>query len=176
MSTYFHHFNIFSQFPTFRVSGNSKAYSFFGSLVGLISIVTLISGISFILIDYFTKLAYSINSYTNNLEIPNIVLKDLKFGFRILNQVGQEFELDVNRLFKISAIYWDVHIPVKGDNTTSIQVKPTQIPIIKCDQYTKGSIFYEEFASYAKNFRYIDCLDLESIGKNITGAYGNLGT
>ena len=174
MSKYFEYFNLFSRSPTLRVNARDKPSSIFGSIIGFLAISILIGAISFILNEYFSRLNYTINSYTDNLTKPNINLKDFKLGFKLINSAAKEIP-DIDRLFKISAIYWDIHNPEFGDNTTGIMTRPIKIPIIKCDQYKNDSLFFDDFTNYAKNFKYIDCLDIPNLNLNITGAYGNLG-
>ena len=174
MSKYFEYFNLFSRSPTLRVNARDKPSSIFGSIIGFLAISILITAISYFLNEFFSRLNYTINSYTDNLTKPNIDLKDFKLGFKLVNSRGNDIP-DIDRLFKISAISWDIHIPQLSDNTSSISAIPNEIPIIKCDQYKNDSLFYENFANYAKNFKYIDCLDIQSLNRNITGTYGNLG-
>lgn len=174
MAKFFEFFNYFSQVPSLKVNGKEKPKSTFGSIIGIFSMSILIAVITYIMIEYFSKLNYTYTSYTDNLVSPNIDLKDFKLGFKITNATAGEIP-ELERLFEISALYWIIHIPRLGDNTTSTTAKPYNIPIIKCDKYKNGTIFYEDFASNAKNFKNFFCLDFESLNKNLTGAYGNIG-
>jgi len=174
MSKYFEYFNLFSRSPTLRVNAKDKPSSIFGSIIGFLAISILITAISYFLNEFFSRLNYTINSYTDNLTKPNINLKDFKLGFQLVNSKGNDIP-DIDRLFKISALFWDLNNPEFGYNKTGIIARPIKIPVIKCDQYKNDSLFYENFVNFSKNFESMDCLDIPNLNLNITGAYGNLG-
>lgn len=166
-------FNLFSQTPTLRVNGKMAPPSIFGSLVGFSAFTIMIIFLYFTLDDYFSLMNYTINSYTDNLAKPDIDLRNFKLGFKLIDSRAQNIP-DVDRIFSISAIYWDCNNPELGSNS-SISAIPIPIPVIKCDQYRKDSLFYDYFSQYARQNKDIKCLDFEAIGKNLTGAYGNVG-
>jgi hypothetical protein len=95
-------------------------------------------------------------------------------GFKLTNASGGDL-LDIDRIFSISAMFWEITIPDLGDNSTSIKAVPTNIPIIKCDQYEEGSLFSENFVAFSKKFNDIKCLDFKTLNRSISGALGNLG-
>ena len=172
MHKVFKFFNLFSQAPSFKINGETRPSSVFGSIIGFLTLSTLIAAISLILNDYLSRLNYSVNSYTDNLAKPEIDLKNFKLGFLITDLMGKEYP-DHEKLFTISALYWDVFLPQFGENKTqTIQTVP--IPSIKCDEFKDDFYLKESFDLYAKSYN-LTCLDLNVIQKNLTGIYGNLG-
>lgn len=174
MLNFFEYFNIFSQTPSLRVNGKNKPFSIFGILVGMIAISIMIIAYCFILIDYFSRISFSITSYTDNLAMPDISLKDFKIGFQLLNHKGIEFP-EADRVFQITAVWAKIKIPFLGDNTESISQISRFVPIIKCDKYSNDSLFAKNFADYSKKFKYLQCLDIPKLNRTISGSYGNLG-
>ena len=164
--------NLFSQVPTLRINGQMRPSSIFGSIVGFFSLCSLFAGLSFILINYFSRLEYIINSYTDNSAKPDIDLKNFKFGLIITDLMGKEFP-DQDRLIKISAMYWDIYLPVFGENRTQ-EVTLTNIPIIKCNEYKNDTLHKKDFDQYSKMYN-INCLDIPSLNKTLKGIYSNLG-
>jgi len=162
-------FNLFSQTPQLKISGENRPFSIFGGIVGFFSISFLIAGITFILYEFFSRFQYTIESYTDNLEIPNIDLKNFKLGFSLYDLMGKKYP-DQERLYKISARHWDIYIPKFGSNKTD-SVKVTNIPMIKCNEYKNDSLFYEDFNIYS----HVSCLDFSNLNKNLSGIYGNAG-
>jgi TM2 domain-containing membrane protein YozV len=154
--------------------GKKRPFSIFGSIIGFIALSIIITAISFILNDYFSRLDYNFNSYTDNLSVPDINLTDFKLGFKLVNATGGDYP-DLKRFFKMSAIFWDIYNPKLGENITTISVNKTIIPLIKCNQYRKNSLFYENFAFLSKNHIDSECLDFESLNKSLIGSYGDLG-
>lgn len=172
MSKFLKFFNLFSQSPSFRINGQIRPFSIFGSIIGMITISILIAAISFILNNYFSRFNYTINSYTDNLATPDIDLKDFKLAFLLTDLMGKPFP-DHERLYKISARHWDIYLPKPGENRTqSISFVP--IPIIKCDQYKENSPLKENFDLYSTMYNQT-CLDFDTNKKNLTGIDGNTG-
>lgn len=163
--------DFFSQSPHLRVNGRNKLATIFGSAVSIFSIIILIFGISFILYDYFFYLTYNINSYTDNTITPEIDLKALKFGLLLTNGRGEEYQ-NPEKLFKISAALWEIKTPILG-NISDVSVSLKDIPIMKCNEYKNNPILNKEFNSYSKIFD-LNCLDFESLNRNLTGTFGNL--
>ena len=164
-------FDLFSQTPSLKVNGNTRLATIFGSIVGFLAISVLITGISFILNEYFSRLHYNLNSYTDNSARPDIDLSKFKLGFLLTDPLGNQFP-DRERLFEITATFWDIHIPLLGDNSTQT-VNISNIPKIKFNEYN-NSLFNDEAELYAKLYD-SDCLDLETINKNLSGIWNNFG-
>ena len=165
--------NLFSQVPNLRINGEIRPASIFGSIIGFLTISILISGVSFILYNYFSRLNYTINSYTDNKAKPNIDLKNFKSGFVIIDAMGLEFP-EPERLFKISAKYWDIYLPVFGEDKEQ-EIEVTNIPTIKCNQYKNNTLHKDEFDKYSKMYDSMICLDIPRLNKTLKGVYGNLG-
>ena len=161
--------DLFSQTPSLKISGRSIASTNFGSFVGLTTIFCLITGIVFILNDYFQHSSYKVNSFVDNSARPNIDLKNVKLGFQITNYLGKRFP-DRERLFSFQAKYWDIHIPV--DETYNTKVSHEKINMIKCNEYKS---YHKDMEKYEKISRKLLCLDLENLNRNLTGVYGNIG-
>lgn len=81
-------FNLFSQKPSLRINGEKRAYSIFGVLIGIITIPILLTGIFYILYNFFSHFNYTISSYIDSSSIPNIDLKDFKLGFILTDARG----------------------------------------------------------------------------------------
>ena len=166
-------FNIFSQTPSLRINGDKRPASIFGSIIGLLTISGLIGGMSFILFNYFSRLDFTINYYTDNLAKPNIDLKNIKLGLQIIDALGKQIP-DHKRLFKISAKFWDIYLPVPGENKPQT-VKLIDIPTIKCNQYKNDTLHEQEFDKLSSMYNDMTCLDLPSLNNSLKGIYGNLG-
>jgi len=165
-------FDLFSQTPTLKVNGRKRASTNFGSFVGFLSITILLTGIGFILNDYFKRLSYKVNSYITNSDTPNINLKELKVGFLLTDIMGKEFP-DMERIFSFHAKFWDIYIPIDYNKTTIVNFE--NIPKIKCNEYKNDHKFKLAFDEYTKIYKNLICLDFDSLNKNLTGAYGNFG-
>jgi len=174
MSSIFNFFNIFSQTPSLRINGQKRPASIFGSIVGFCSITILIGAMIYILFNYFSRLDYTINSYTDNLAKPNIDLKDFKLRFVITDTYGNEFP-DYEKLFKISAKFWDIYLPVLGENKTQ-KIEISEIPVVLCKNLNLTNIDSDAISlvEYSKMYNIL-CLDFSVLNKNLTGVYGNLG-
>lgn len=115
--------------------------------------------------DFFSRLTFRVNSYTDNQIIPDMDLKDFKLGFYVLDGAGNRIP-DIKRIITISGFIWDVEIPKQSDTVSN-----TTIPRIDCSQYKNDSLLYEEF----KNFPDLICIDLPSLNKKNYGVYGSRG-
>lgn len=168
-------FNLFSQGPTLKINGKSKATSIFGSIIGFLICSILIGATSIILYNFFARLNYTLNSYTDNSAIPDIKLNNFKIGFVLSDLMGKEFP-DAERLFTISAMYWDIFIPKFTSNQTKQMsiVSYEPIPTIKCNQYMNNTIFKDNFEKMSEGYN-MTCLDIPSMNKTLKGVYGNLG-
>ncbi len=175
MSKFYEYFNLFSQTPSLKINAKSRPSSIFGSIIGLITITILIIEVSLLLYNYFSRLDYTFSSYTDNIVTPSIKLDEFKMGFDLRDNIGHELP-DYDRIYTLGALFWDINIPVLGNNLTSISAKPYNIPIIKCNQYEEGSLFSEDFAKNSKNSKNLHCLDFKSLNRSLIGSYGNLGT
>ena len=174
MSQFFKILNIFSQTPSLRINGEIRPFSIFGSIIGFITMSILIAAISIILYENFSRFNFRINSYTDNSAKPDIDLKNFKLGFVLTDAMGKEIP-DEDKILKTSAKFWDLHVPVWGDNTNSLSVKMEDIPIIKCNQYQSGTLFSKNFTEFSKNIKNLSCLDIQKLNKNLKGTYGNVG-
>lgn len=166
-------FNIFSQSPSLRINGESRPFSIFGSIIGFFTLITLLIGIFFILLDYFSQLNFKLNSYIDQSARPDIDLKDFKLAYLLVEPNGKDIK-DIDRLFKISAMFWDIYLPKFGENKTQ-EIDITPIKNIKCNEYKNGTEHKEEFDNFHKIYETMICLDIPSVGKNLKGVYGNLG-
>jgi len=165
-------FNLFSQSPTLRINGEIRPNTIFGTIIGLITVSILTGAFTYVLHNYFSRLHFELNSYIDNSAKPEIDLENLKIGFHIIDGMGIEFS-DHERLFTISAKFWEIYLPKFGENTPQ-KVDFMNIPIIKCNEYKNDSIHQKNFNEYAKNYN-VTCLDLPSINKTLKGVYGKLG-
>ena len=173
MSKILKFFNLFGQTPGIKINGEIRPSSIFGSIIGFFTVTILTSAIFFILHNYFSRLSFTINSYTDNSAKPDINLKELKLGFIITDPLGNQFQ-EQERLFKISALFWEIYLPKYGENKTqSFKFQP--IPTIKCNQYKNDSLQKEAFDDLYKMNKNQTCLDIPSLNKNLTGVYGKLG-
>lgn len=163
-------FDLFSQTPSLQVNGNSRLTTTFSAIIGLFAIMTIISGISIILYDFFSRFSYSINSYIDNSLEPNIDISKLKISFLITDLIGREFP-DHERLFSIKAKHWEFYIPEIGKNISD-SIKINEIQKINCNQYKNNNLMNEKFEMYSK-LHNITCLDFENINKNLTGVHLN---
>ena len=168
-------FNLFSQSPALKINGESRATSIFGSIIGFLICSILIGATSIILNDFFARLNFTLNSYTDNSAIPDIKLKNFKIGFILSDLMGKEFP-DAERLFTISAMYWDIFIPKFTSNQTKQMsiVSYEPIPTIKCNQYRNDTIFKDNFEKISEGYN-MTCLDIPGINKTLKGVYANLG-
>ena len=171
MSKLINFFDFFSQTPSLRINGEYRPFSIFGSIIGFLTITFLIGGISIFLNDYFSHLSFNVNSYTDNLAKPNIDLKNFKLAFLLVDLMGREYP-DKERLFKITAKYADLYIPLSRN--TSVDVNFIDIPIIKCDEYKKDELFSDKYGMYSEMWD-LTCLDFSKLEKNLKGVYGNFG-
>ena len=167
-------FNLFSQLPSLRINGKIRPTSIFGSIIGFFAIMILLAGLTFILHNFFSRLSYTINSFTDNLAKPEINLKNFNLGFQVIDAYGTPFP-DHDRLFQISALYWDVYLPKIGENKTQ-KIEFTNIPTIKCDQYKNDNLHKEIYDTYSKMYKNMICIDIPSLNQSLKGVYGNLGT
>ena len=172
MENFIRLFNLFSQTPTLKVNGKTRAPSNFGSCIGFFTISFLIAGISFILNDYFQGLTLKANSYIDNSVIPNIDLKTMKLGFLVSDYLGNELP-DQERIFSIEAKFWTIQIPWKKVITP--KVKFEKIEKIKCNQYKENDLHRKELEEYSKLYKNLECLDFDSLNRNLTGSYENFG-
>ena len=163
-------FNFFSQSPALRINGDRRPASIFGSIIGIFTIVGLISAIIYILFNFFSRLDFTINSYTDNSAKPNIDLKNFKLSFFITDIYGNEFQ-DHEKIFEISAKFWEVN-PFPADNDTQ-KIDFKNIPKIKCDRTFLPN--QDEKIYYKSPYKNVTCFDLSKLNKNLTGPMGNLG-
>jgi hypothetical protein len=175
MSKIYEYFNLFSQTPSLRINGKSRPLSIFGSIIGLTSISIFITSVSIIFNNYFSRLNYTFNSYTDNLVTPSVNLDEFKMGFDLRTATGTDIS-DHDRVYSLGALFWEINVPLLGNNLTSISAKPNPITVIKCNQYEEGSLFSEDFVQYSKNSKNLKCLDFKSLNRSLIGSYGNLGT
>jgi hypothetical protein len=173
MSKYFEYLNLFSLTPSLMVDGKSRPFSIFGCIIGFFTLSILIFQITYIIVEYFSRLNYTHNFYIDNLSKPEINLKNFKSGFVLVNPMGLELQ-DRNRLFQISAIFWDFYNPKYGDDR-KIKIKTVNVPMIKCNQYKKDSLFYDDFKMLSEQYNHIECLDIEKINGTVHGSYGDIG-
>ena len=174
MLKYLEFLNCFSQTPALKIKGKKRPFSIFGYIIGFLTFSIILTAIAFILNDYFTRMNYTYNSYTDNLAFPEINFTDFKIGMKITNGTGGDYP-DLKKFFKMSAVFYDIYIPKLGDNTTSNIVKLFDIPFIKCEEYNKNSLLYKDFSTLSKNYKDIVCLDFASLNKNLAGAFGKIG-
>lgn len=172
MKSFFLTFDLFSQTPSLKINGGTRASTKFGSLIGIFSIIALLSGITFILLKFFGGFDFDVNSFIDNSIKPNIDLSKMKIGIHLLDKRSKEFE-EAERIFSIQARLWNFYMP--EGNFTIPKVKYQEIKIIKCNEYKKNNLFSYELEQYSKIFKDLYCLDLQNLGNNLTGIYGNLG-
>ena len=166
----FKFFNLFSQSPSLRISGDFKPPSIFGSIVGLFTVAITLVAIFFILYDYFSRLNFNVNSYTDNLIRPEIDLNEFKLGLLITDLLGRPFP-DQDRIYNISAKHWDIYLSKFGENKTqSVQIE--SIPSMKCNGYKNGSLLREGF-EYLGEMYNMSCFDFRN--RKLSGIYGNAG-
>jgi hypothetical protein len=109
MCSVFQCFNLFSQTPSLKINGNIRPNLIFGSIIGFITISILIVGFCIILYDYFSYMNFNVNYLVDNLAHPKIKLDNFKISLTLGDLKGVTFP-DHDRLFTISAIYWDVDL------------------------------------------------------------------
>ena len=167
-------FDLFSQTPSLKVNGGNSPQTIFGSIIGLASIITLIFGMIYILYDYYSQLSYNFSSYTDNSIIPDIDFKKFRMGFVVTDSLGNPVP-NLDRLFSIKATHWDIYF---NTNTSSVEIKISDIPKIKCSNYAENDPIFKVINStlntYGKTHG-MECLDFEAIDKNLTGIYNNFG-
>lgn len=125
------YFDIFSQKPSLNIKGSKRAHTKFGSCISLITVCILITGIVFILNDYFQGLSYNVNSFVNNSLNPSISLKRLKLGFLIIDFYGKEFS-DMERIFSLNAKFWDIKMPDYSNLNPNVTSK--EINFKRCNE------------------------------------------
>lgn len=172
MSKVFKFFNLFSQKPSLKINGEAKPSTIFGSIIGLLTITFLITFLSIIIYDLFSRFNFKVNSFIDNSLYPDIDLRKFKLGFTIGDLRGNQF-LDHERLFKISVMHWEIHLPKFGENATQ-KVETSEISFKNCTDYKNDSLLQEEFLQYSKMYN-LTCLDFEKLNKNLTGVYGKIG-
>jgi len=172
MQKFFRLFDLFSQTPSLKINGGTRASTNFGSFIGFITITFLIFGIIFIINNFFSSLSYNVNYFVDNSVIPNIDLRKIKIGFHLLNYESKEFK-NSEKIFSLKARLWNFY---RNDSEMTIpETDYEEIKLIKCNKYTKNVIFNEQLNKYSLIYRDLFCLDLENLSKNLTGFYGNLG-
>lgn len=165
-------FDLFSQSPSLKINGATRTSTNFGALIGFITLILLLSGISLILSDYFQGLSYKVNSLIDNSAIPNIDLKRMKIGFHFINKRLQEFE-NGEKIFSIKARFWDFKFP---ENLLLPKVTSEEIKVIGCDQYKYKDSFTEKYINQMNSpYKDLFCLDMENLKTNLTGVYSTLG-
>jgi hypothetical protein len=174
MQKIFRSFDLFSQSPSLKINGGSKASTNFGALVGFITIIILLSGIIFIINDYFNGLSFKINSFIDNTYLPNIDLRKVKIGFHLLNYNSKEFKQS-EKIFSLKARLWNFQRNHDDIAMGIPEADYEEIKLIKCDQYKNNIQFNNELDRYSKIYKDLICLDMENLGKNLTGIYGFLG-
>jgi hypothetical protein len=171
MSKILKFFDFYSQGPTLRVNGDTRLATNFGSIISLLSLTLLFSGLYFILNDYFSYLTFNVNSFTDNTNTPDIDLKKFKMSILLIDGQGREYE-NPERLFKISAAYWNVKVnPISTNSYASVGL--IDIPTMKCNNYTDPTL-NEEFKFYTGRYKSITCLNFDKINKNLTGIFGSV--
>lgn len=142
-------FNLFSQSPVLKVNGENRPTTIFGSIIEFFSICIIIGAVSIILNEYFNRLSFSLNSYTDNSAKPDIDLQNFKVGFYLSKSTADKFH-NHERLYTISAKIREIYIPKYGENTTQT-ITGTPIHTIKCNEYKNGYILKDDYDEYAKN-------------------------
>lgn len=167
---FFEFFDLFSQTPSLKINGNNRLKTNFGAVIGIFSIIILITGISFILSEYFLNLSLNVYSYVDNSKDPDIDISKLKMSFLITDLMGREFE-EPERLFSIEAKHWDFFIPEDG-NKTRQAIKIQNLKKIKCNEYVNNDLMDSKFEKFSK-LHNVTCLDFKSLGKNLKGVHLN---
>lgn len=170
---FFSLFDLFSQVPNLRVNGRTSPSTIFGSFLGFLTCIFLLTGISFILKDYFQGLTYNINSFIDNSSTPSIDLKnDFQVAILLTDVYGNEFH-DADRIFSLKANFWDMNIPI--NNISQPMVTNENINFKKCTEINSNKVFKKEFEEYTSLYKNLMCLDFETLNRNLTGNYENFG-
>jgi hypothetical protein len=170
--------DLFSSKPELKVQGNSKFRTKFGIVVGIISIILLITIYIFYILQCVLR-KEKIVTYNEKRNItPRIALNNNKISLSIFDGFGRDYP-DQDRLLSLSARYWKsnfLDIPrmdidyIKNEENLG---KIIDIPLKKCNKFSDQK-FSKEFAQL--NFLKPNsvCLELDGFKEDIFGRYGSL--